>query len=56
MVDGAQIDLLLFADERDATRYALELEAKHLLGFDKIAVVSRRIIGKIIDRRSTKRS
>lgn len=55
MVDGATIDLLLFADAERAREYAQELD-KHLpLGFDKLTVVERRVIGGIVERRASRR-
>lgn len=47
MVDGAICDLLLFFNKEDAEKQALYVQgACGLLGYDRIDVVPRRVIGK----------
>lgn len=51
MVDGATVDLLLFADYAEAVNFTLNLRSQKLLGFDEVIVVPRRVIGEIVERR-----
>ena len=59
MVDGSQVDLLLF-DTREAAEEHLQYVQTHcnLLGYDRIVVVERRVIGKDepVERRAVKRT
>jgi hypothetical protein len=54
MVDGSDVDLLLFANRDDATRYIRDLLPLPM-GFDSLDIVPRRIIGQIVDRRGDDR-
>ena len=55
MVDGACVDLLLFADEERAVDYVEAFRGSMPLGFDFVEVVPRRIIGPVVDRRTGRR-
>jgi len=54
MVDGAVVDLLLFADHGEAVAYAKSLDPLPA-GFDFADVVARRVIGSIVERRKNPR-
>lgn len=53
MVDGAVVDLLLFAEQTQATEYASRIDPLPL-GFDFVDIVQRRIIGGLVERRASK--
>lgn len=58
MVDGAVLDLLLFARAIDANQHARYLQKLGILGIDRVFVVPRRVIGSMrgVDRRAIRRT
>lgn len=54
-VDGAVIDLLLFADDQQAEAYVRSTLVPLPLGFDHVRVVPRRVIGDVMERRNLSR-
>jgi hypothetical protein len=54
MFDGASIDLLLFHRQQDAEDYAALLSQDcRALGYDRLTIVERLIIGKPVDPSGT---